>query len=149
MNQRARLASAARRVAFGLWAVGSAAGCTAANSTMTGPAMSAPTISDLTVTPGGNQTVIFRVTAMDPDADIVGGTCIIHAAGFDMSAPIVGPTGTPTNATAAVVACTVDVTPDASGTLISGTLSITDVRGNPSNHLAFTTTLPERLTSAR
>jgi hypothetical protein len=95
-----------------------------------------------------SQTVVFRVTAVDPDGDIVGGTCIIHAAGFDVGAAIVGAPGAPANATTAVVTCTVDVAPGASGTTISGTLSITDVRGNPSNHLAFTTTLPERIAGA-
>ena len=66
-----RLASrsrVARRVALALWAASLAAGCTAADSTMTGPSASAPTIAD------------------DPDGDIVGGTCIIHAAGFDVGA---------------------------------------------------------------
>jgi len=108
--------------------------------------MSAPTISNLTIADGGGQTVVFRVTATDPDGDLAGGSCIIHAAGFDVSAMIVAAPGAPATATTAVLACTVGVTPGASGTTISGTLSITDARGNPSNHLAFTTTLPERPT---
>ena len=107
--------------------------------------MSAPTISNLTISDGGSQTVVFRVTAMDPDGDLAGGSCIIHAVGFDVSATIVAAPGSAANATTAVLACTVSVTPGASGLTISGTLSITDARGNPSNHLAFTTTLPERL----
>jgi hypothetical protein len=92
--------------------------------------------------------VVFRVTATDPDGDLAGGSCIIHAIGFDVGATIVAAPGSPTSATTAVLACTVSVTPGASGLTISGTLSITDARGNPSNHLAFTTTLPERLVGA-
>jgi len=115
---------------------------------MTGPSASVPTISDLSISSGANQTVVFRVTAVDPDGDLAGGSCIVHAGGFDVSATIVVGPGTPANATTAVVACTVAVSPGASGLTISGTLSITDVRGNPSNHLAFTTTLPERRVGA-
>jgi hypothetical protein len=91
-----------------------------------------------------HQTMVFRVTASDPDGDIVGGTCTIHAAGVDVSATIVAAPDAPANTTSAVVSCTVGVTPDASGTTISGTHSISDTRGNPSNQLAFTTTLPEQ-----
>ena len=112
---------------------------------MTGPSASVPTIADLVVSPGGNQTVVFRVTATDPDGDIAGGSCIIHAAGFDVGATIVLGPGAPATATTAVVTCTVVVSPGASGLTIDGALSITDSRGNPSNQLSFTTTLPERL----
>jgi hypothetical protein len=90
------------------------------------------------------QTMVFRATASDPDGDIVGGTCTIHAAGFDVSATIVAAPDAPANATSAVVSCTVGVTPDARGTTITCFLSISDIRGNPSNQLPFTTTLPER-----
>lgn len=127
--------------------MGLAAGCTTSDSS-TGPTMSVPTISNLTVSSGANETVVFRVTATDPDGDIVGGSCTIHAAGFDVGATIVAAPGAPASATTAVVACTVGVTPGFSGMTISGTLSITDVRGNPSNQLAFTTTLPERIAGA-
>ena len=112
---------------------------------MTGASASAPMITDLTISSGASQTVVFRVTATDADGDIVGGTCVIHAAGFDVSVTIVGGPGASTSATTAVVACTVAVSPGASGQTISGTLSITDVRGNPSNQLPFMTTLPERI----
>jgi len=115
---------------------------------MTGASPSAPTISDLTISSGPNETVVFRVTAADPDGDLAGGNCIVHAGGFDVGATIVLGPGAPANATRAIVACTVSVSPGASGLTISGTLSITDVRGNPSNHLAFTTTLPERRAGA-
>jgi hypothetical protein len=137
-----------RRVVLSLWAAGLAAGCTASDSTMTGPSASAPTISDLTISSGANQTVVFRVTARDPDGDIAGGTCVIRAEDFDVSATIVVGPGAPASATTAVVACTVAVSPGASGQTINGMLSITDVQGNPSNHLGFTTTLPERRAGA-
>ena len=111
---------------------------------MTGSSASVPTISDLTISPGGNQTVVFRVTATDADGDIAGGSCIIHAAGFDVGATIVLGPGAPANATTAVVTCTVSVSSGASGLTINGALSITDSQGNSSNQIPFTTTLPER-----
>jgi hypothetical protein len=139
--------TAAGRVVLAVWAAGLAAGCTS-DATMTSPSASAPTISDLTISSGSDQTLVFRVTATDPYGDLAGGTCIVHAASFDVGATIVTAPGAPAGATTAVVACTVAVSPGASGLTISGTLSVTDAHGNPSNHLAFTTTLPERLAGA-
>jgi hypothetical protein len=133
---------ARRRVVLALCTAALAAGCT--ESPVTGPSASVPTISDLTISAGGNQTVVFRVTTTDPDGDIAGGSCIIHAAGFDVGATIVLGPGAPANSTTAVVTCTVTVSPGASGLTINGALSITDSRGNPSNQIPFTTTLPER-----
>src|SRR5262245_13653716 len=110
---------ARRRVVLALWAAGLAAGCTTSDSGMTGPSASVPTISDLTICSGANQTVVFRVIATDSDGDLAGGSCIVHAGGFDVSATIVVGPGTPANATTAVVACTVAVSPGASGLTIS------------------------------
>jgi hypothetical protein len=85
------------------------------------------------------------MTFLDPQGDIVGGTCNITAPGFiNASGVIVADPGVPPNVTSGVVVCTIGVEPGLTGTPFRGTISVSDVQGNTSDILTFDTTLPER-----
>ena len=125
------------------------AGLTAAcnspgSSSISGTSVAAPTISDLVISEGQDRTLIFQVTASDPQGDMLGGTCNLSAAGFNATGQITPAPGTSSSATTATISCTVGVAPGFTGATITGAISISDVQGNTSNQLPFTTTLPER-----
>jgi hypothetical protein len=84
------------------------------------------------------------MSATDVQGDIVGGTCNLTTSDFNGTGVITGGPGVPPSATAVTVVCTVAVEPGFTGTVIAGTISVTDAAGNTSNILSFTTALPER-----
>ena len=110
-----------------------------------GPTVSAPTISNLIVSTGPNRTLVFQMGAADPDADLIGGHCTLTAAGFTGTPTMTVASAVPPNpATPLTVTCTLSVPSQAAGQSVGGTISISDARGNASNQLAFSATLPER-----
>jgi hypothetical protein len=134
-----------RSVAVALCLVSLTAACDGTDSSSTsGANVAAPTISNLVISDGADRTLLFQVTATDPQGDMLGGTCNLIAAGFNVTGQIVPAPGSPGSATAAVIVCTVGVAPAFTGVTITGTISISDARGNTSNQLPFTTTLPQR-----
>jgi hypothetical protein len=89
------------------------------------------------------------MTATDPQGDVVGGTCNLTAPGFvNIAGVIVAAPGVPANLTAGVVTCSVTVPPGFTGVPFNGSVSVSDLLGNTSNQLTFSTTLPERTSSA-
>jgi hypothetical protein len=134
-----------RSVAVALCLAGLAVGCDGNDSgSTTGANAEAPTISNLVVSQGADSTLSFRMTATDLQGDMLGGNCNVTVAGFNTAAPIVPASVAAGSATAAVIVCTVGVTPGFTGVTITGAVSISDARGNMSNQLPFTTTLPQR-----
>lgn len=133
-----------RRVAVALCLAGLTAACDGTDSATSGTNVSAPTISDLVISEGPDRTLLFQVTATDPQGDMLGGTCNLSVAGFDATGQITPAPGTSSTATTATIVCTVGVASGFTGVTITGALSISDIRGHTSNQLPFTTTLPER-----
>lgn len=135
--------SGIRRVAVALCGMSLAWGCGSSDSS--GPDASAPTISNLIVFTGPNRTLVLQMGAADPDADLVGGDCILAALGFTGTPVMTVASAVPPSATAPLtVTCTLSVPSGLTGRPISGTISVRDAQGNASNQLAFSATLPER-----
>lgn len=135
--------SGIRRVVVVLVGMGLSGGC--GSSDPSGPNPSAPTVTNLSVLAGPTRTLLFRMSATDPEGDIVGGRCIFRSTTF-IGIPIMTvTTAVPPNSTAPLtVTCTLTIPSGFTGQPMSGTIGIADVRGNASNQLTFATTLPER-----
>lgn len=135
--------SGIRRVAVVLVGMGLGAGC--GSSDPSGPNPSAPTVANLSVATGPDRTLLFQMSATDPEGDIVGGRCIFRSTTFVGNPLMTVTTAVPPNATAPLrVTCALTVPSGFTGQLMRGTIGIADVRGNASNELTFVTTLPER-----
>lgn len=133
----------------GAWRVGVAllglvvGGCGSSGPSM--PDSSAPTISNLTVPTGTDRALILRMSATDPQSDILGGRCVLSSLQFTANPVMAVTTATPPNPAAPLtVTCTMIAPPGFTGRPFIGTIAVADVMGNVSNPLSFSTTLPER-----
>lgn len=132
------------RVTAVLGAMTLALGC--GDSDSSGPSTPAPIISNLIVSTGPNRTLVFQMGASDPDADLVGGHCTFTALGFAGLPTMSVAAAVPPNPNAPLtVTCTLPVPVGLTGRPVTGTIGVSDAKGNASNTLRFTATLPEHL----